>query len=390
MGARTTVVIGGALAQRPLAGGHAWVFLNWLLGLEAAGFDVLFLDRLERAMLDDPAAPPDASPQWRWLHRVMTAAGMEGRFALLYDRGRACLGMERAEVLLRCGQAPVFLNFMGYIDDDEVLGAVGRRVFVDIDPGFPQLWRTLGLHDAFAGHDAFVTVGPQVGRPGCAVPDCGIDWIPTLPPVALDHWPVVDPAAAGNRPRVTSVCTWRGPDGPITYEGVRYGLKVHEFRRFAGLPAGVPGADFELALDIDPADELDTAMLREQHWHLVDPRRVAGEPGSYRRYIQGSSAELCVAKGIYVASRGGWFSDRSACYLASGRPVVAQDTGWPATLPSGEGLLAFTGPDEAAAALAEVTGNPSRHAKAARDLAVDCLDATKVLASLLARLGVAC
>jgi hypothetical protein len=388
---RPTAVVAGALAQRPGIGGHAWVFLNWLSGLRGAGWDVVFVDRLEPGMLDDPAAPVEQSRQWEWLLGVMEAAGLEDSFALLYDGGRACFGLGRADLLERCRRAPVLFNVMGYLDDEELLGAVGRRVFVDIDPGFPQMWRALGWHDAFAGHDAVVTVGLRLGRPGCTVPDCGLDWVPTLPPVDLDRWPSTDAvhAGTGGPPRVTSVCTWRGPFGPIDYEGVRYGLRAHELRRFAALPSLIPNAHMELALDIDDADARDREHLLAGGWHLVEPGRVAGDPSSYRRYIQGSAAEVMVAKEMYVRSGGGWFSDRSACYLASGRPVVAQETGFGDVLPTGEGLLRFTDPEEAAAALAEVLGNRTRHAKAARDLAVDCLDAPKVLAALLCRLGVA-
>jgi len=267
-----------------------------------------------------------------------------------------------------------------------VLATVGRRVFIDIDPGFAQFWHALGLHDAFAGHDAFATVGLNVGRPATTVPACGLDWVPTLPPVCLDRWPA-SPIPDGAPARVTSVCTWRGPFAAITYGGQRYGLRVHELRRFAALPSLVPGARFELALDIDPADEPDAAALRSHGWTLVDPKLVAADPGSYRGYLQASSAELMVAKELYVASRGGWFSDRSACYLASGRPVVAQDTGWSDHLPAGEGLLGFSEPAETAAAVAEVCGNPSRHAKAAREIAAEHFDAARVLGSLLDRLG---
>ncbi|HEX8770235.1 MAG TPA: hypothetical protein VF711_05660, partial [Acidimicrobiales bacterium] len=273
-------------------------------------------------------------------------------------------------------------------DDPEILATVGRRVFVDIDPGFPQLWRALGLHDAFAGHDVVATVGLELGRPGCSIPVDGYEHVGTLPPVALDHWPMLAPPSHDGAARVTSVCTWRGPFGPITYEGVSYGLRAHELRQFAGLPILVDNAEMELALDIDAADESDSALLRANRWALADPRAVAGDPTAYRQYLQGSSMELMVAKGMYVRSRGGWFSDRSACYLASGRPVVAQDTGFGDHVPTGEGLLHFDTVAGAVDALAEVIGNRRRHEKAARELAADYFDATKVVLSLLSRLDV--
>ncbi|HZI38138.1 MAG TPA: hypothetical protein VFF24_07520 [Acidimicrobiia bacterium] len=391
---RPTVVVAGALAQRPGIGGHAWVFRNWLAGFAAAGADVLFVDRLEPAMLDDPDALPETTVQWRWLAGVMAGAGMDGRYAVLFDGGRRCLGLDRAD-LERRARGAVLFNVMGYLDDETLLAAAARRVFVDIDPGFPQLWRELGLHDAFAGHDAFVTVGQNVGRAGCTVPTGGIEWIPTLPPVDLAAWPIGAAPAGREAGRLTSICTWRGPFGPVVHDGVTYGLRVHEFRRFAALPGMVPGARFELALDIDDDDAADRALLAAQGWRLRDPRRVAGNPRAYQAYVAGSSAEFLVAKQLYVRTGGGWVSDRSACYLASGRPVIAQDTGLAGGHPlaesigGGEGFVTFTTPGEAAAAVAEVLGNPARHAKAARELAVDCFDAAKVARSLLHRLGVA-
>jgi hypothetical protein len=128
----------------------------------------------------------------------------------------------------------LLLNVMGYLDDPELLAAAPRRVFLDLDPGFPQMWRELGLHDAFAGHDAFVTVGTRVGLPGSEVPTCGLPWIRTLPPVDLASWPVTAAPGGG---AFTSIATWRGPFGPVDFGGRRYGLRVHEFRRFTELPA---------------------------------------------------------------------------------------------------------------------------------------------------------
>ena len=220
---RPTVVVAGALAQRPGIGGHAWVFRNWLAGFAAAGADVVFVDRLEPAMLADPDAPPETTVQWRWLCGVMDGAGMDGRYALLFDHGRRCLGLDRAD-LERRARGAVLFNVMGYLDDEALLAAAARRVFVDIDPGFPQLWRELGLHDAFAGHDAFVTVGQNIGRPGCTVPTGGVEWIPTLPPVDLAAWPAAA-VPARHAGRLTSVCTWRGPFGPVVHDGVTYGLR---------------------------------------------------------------------------------------------------------------------------------------------------------------------
>jgi hypothetical protein len=381
------IVVSGALAQRPGHGGHAAFLLQWLLGLRRCGWDVLFLDRLEPDMLGADQAV-DRSPQWRWFRDVVHGAGLSASSALLYDRGRRCLGLPREAVLARCQRAAALLDVMGYLDDEAVLAAVPHRAFVDIDPGFPQMWQALGLHDAFVGYDSFVTVGLGVGLPGCTIPTCGRSWVRTLPPVVLDWWPA-SPISTRAPARFTSVGAWRGPFGPVTYDGTTYGLRVHEMRALTSLPRLVTGSRFDIALDLDEGDHADRALLESGGWRLVDPRVHAGTPGRYRRFLLGSTAELQVAKGMYVRSRSGWFSERSAAYLASGRPVIAQDTGWTSWLPSGEGLLAYTTLDGAAAAAMDVARDPERHGKAARGLAAELFDARTVLPSLLDRIGVA-
>jgi hypothetical protein len=382
---RETVVIAGALAQRPGVGGHAWVFANWVLGLQALGYRVVFVDRLEPEMLGGRKCAVHRTRQWRWASSTMSRLAPATDVALLYDRGRVCQGMSRRQLNRRCRGAIAVFNFMGYIDDPEVLGLPDRRVFVDIDPGFPQLWRDLGLADVLAGHDAYVTVGLNLGAQECTLPTCGIDWVPTVPPVALDRWPVREVQRPDHV--FTSVCTWRGPWAPVHHGSTTYGLRAHQARGFVDLPRRAPWARFELALDIDAADRADADLLRSAGWRLVDPRRAAGQPERFQSYIQRSSAELLIAKDLYVRSRGGWVSDRSACYLASGRPVVAQDTGASSHVPTGEGLLAFSTLDEAESATADVVADYRRHAKAARALAAEVFDAPRVMGALLSRLG---
>jgi len=381
------ILLAGALAQCPRRGGHTWVFLQYILGFRRLGWDVLFLDRLEPEQCVDERGEPcpvEDSVNWRYLRDTMRRFGLGGRFALLTDHGHRCLGLPRGEVLERAADAELLLNVMGFLDDEEILAAVPQRVFLDIDPGFGQMWQALGLHDAFAGHDAFVTVGENIGQPDCAIPTCGLEWITTPQPVVLERWPV----RPSRRPTITSVCTWRGPNGPVEFEGMTYGLRVHEFRRFAALPR-LTGRPFELALDIHPSEERDVNLLRSHGWALADPGVVTGDPSAYQLYIQSSAAEIMVAKGMYVQTRGGWLSDRSLCYLASGKPVLAQDTGLAGRYPTGKGLLTFDDLEGAAAAVEELSADYDHHARAARALAEERFDSDKVLTRLLAELGVA-
>jgi hypothetical protein len=256
-------------------------------------------------------------------------------------------------------------------------------VFLDIDPGFGQMWRELGQADQFAGHDTFVTIAENIGRPDCEIPTCGLEWITTVQPVVLEHWP----RRADGGAAFTSVGSWRGPYDPIEFAGKTYGLRAHEFRKFVELPRRSEET-FEVALDIHPDDAKDIELLVYNGWALADPAEVVSDPSSYRAYVQASKAEFMVAKNMYVETCSGWFSDRSICYLASGRPVLAQDTGLDHLYPAGEGLLLFDSPDSAAAGVEEISGNYDRHARAARALAEERFDSDKVLRDLLAKLGV--
>jgi len=370
-----TVVVAGGLAQKIEYAGHAWFFLQYLLGFQRLGFDVLFLDRL----------PPeiDGGPRAHRLGQVLEEFGLGRSFALLDGPGgETVAGLPRAEVLERVRRSRILMNVMGYLDDEELLEAAPLRVFLDIDPGFPQMWSELGLADVFSGHDAYVTIAENIGKPTCSIPTCGQDWRTTRQPVVLEQWPVQ--AELGER--LTTVGSWRGPYDRVEYGGRTFGLRAHEFRQFADVPR-LSGRAFEAALDIDTADEADLELLSEGGWALADPAEVAADPDAYRRYIQRSRGEVSIPKQMYVETSSGWFSDRSCCYLASGRPVLARDTGLGELYPCGEGLLTFTTADEALEAAEQVFREPGRHAAAARSLAEESFDSDAVLTRLLEVVG---
>lgn len=377
----TTVAVSGALAQRPHRGGHAWVFLTWLLGLRRLGCSVVFVDRLEAEWVGGPV---ERSPEAHWLAHVMGEFDLAGDWALLHDGGRRTLGLSRGALADRLDDAALLVNVMGYLEDRDLLARPARRVYLDIDPGWSQMWHELGLHDGLDGHDAYVTVGSNVGREDCLVPTCGREWITTVPPVLLDAWRAEVPPSGADA--FTTVATWRGPNAPLEYAGERYGLRAHAFRPLADLPRTTE-APFRLALDIDPADTADRALLEDNAWQLEDPLAVADDPDAYRDFVQGSGAELMVAKDLYARTRSGWLSDRSVAYLASGRPVLAQDTGF-APAPDG-GLLTFSTPAQARAGVAEIRRDPAGHGAAASALARERFDSDRVLGDLLERLEVA-
>jgi hypothetical protein len=382
------IVIAGSLAQKPHYGGHTWVLLQYLLGFKLLGYEILFLDQLEPNMCVDAVGQScslDQSENLHYLIDVMKQYGLEHNYALLYDRGQQCIGLSKQQVLEYTKSSALLINIMGFLKDEDILGAASRRVFLDIDPGFSQMWKELKLHDPFSGYDYHVTIGENIGHTDCAIPTCNLHWITTPQPVVLKYW-----SAKNNNgsKAVTSVCSWRGAYGPIEYKEMVYGLRVHEFRRFIQLPI-LTKADFELALNIHPAEATDIAFLISNGWSLKNPRDVAGSTQSYQTYIQNSKAEFMVAKNMYVQSRSGWFSDRSICYLASGKPALVQDSGIKRFYPTGEGLLTFSNLEEASEGIQEILGKYDYHAQKARAIAEEYFDSNKVLKKLLGKLGIA-
>lgn len=371
-------VLAGAIANKPGNGGEAWVRLNWLLGLRRLGWEVLFVEVV-------PGRPHPAAVAH--LERAMTDHGLGADWALLDDRGASVAGRPREDVEALAGEAEVLFNHSGHLGPGALRDSPRLRVYVDLDPAYTQVWAAdPALAFSVAGHERHVTVGLRVGAEGCSLPTAGVDWISTLPPVVLERWSVASPAAPGP-PRFTTVSTWRGSYGPLPLAGGLAGGKHHEFRRVLPLPGRVPGATFELALDIHPGDAADLAALRDAGWSIVDPCAVGSTPDGFRAYVRGSGAEFSVAQGAYVASRSGWFSDRSAVYLASGRPVLVQDTGVGGRLPVGDGLLTFADLDGAEEGVRRLVADPIGHAEAARGVARAHLDSDLVLGGLLERLG---
>ena len=362
------IVVSGMLAGVPGQGGAAWAVLQYVLGLRRLGHDVVFVE---------PAAP--AAATLAYFDDVVARFGLDGRAALLHPATGACSAIARERLLELAAGADLLLNISGLLADEELLDRIAVRAFVDLDPAFTQLWNAAdGIDMGFDRHNRFVTIGGRIGSDGCTVPTCGRDWITTLQPVVLEHWPV---AADVEHEALTTVGHWRAY-GSIEHGGVHYGQKAHSLRPLLELPRR-SGARFALALGIHRDEERDLAALHGHDWELLDPDLVARSPDAYARFVRGSWAEFGLAKSGYAASKCGWFSDRSICYLASGRPVLALDTGFGADVPTGEGVLAFATVDEAQAGVEALRGGYERHRRAARSLAEDVFDSDRVLARLL-------
>ena len=257
-------------------------------------------------------------------------------------------------------RSDLLVNISGMLHDQELLDLIPRRAFLDLDPGFVQLWQEAqGVDMRLDAHTHFVTIGLSIGRPDCAVPTCGRKWITTKQPVVLSHWPVADQVSCQ---AVTTVANWRGY-GSIVHDGVFYGQKAHSLRSLITLPTRTSEI-FLLALSIHPEERQDLDALAANRWHLVEPASVAGTPGDYQRFIQGSKAEFGIAKSGYVNVRCGWFSDRSVAYLASGRPVIAQETGFSRFIPTGEGLFRFETAEDVLEKIGQLNQDYTRHSRA--------------------------
>jgi hypothetical protein len=376
------ILVSGMIAADPYQGGATWAVLQFVLGLRRLGHDVWFVEAVPASSQRPAGVPLADSVNAAYFRQVAEEFRLE-QGALLGIGTRRTIGREYEELRQIAGQADLLLNISGMLTDQELTGRIPLRVYLDLDPGFNQLWQVAqGIDMRFAGHNRFVTVGQAIGRPGCTVPTCGLSWIPTLPPVVLEHWPV---AGQITEDGLTTVGNWRGY-GSIEHDGTFYGQKAHSLRRFVGLPK-LTRERLLPALSVHVGEVKDLAALAENGWALLDPARVADTPEKYRRFIQGSKGEFGIAKAGYVAARCGWFSDRSACYLASGRPVLAQETGFSDFLPTGAGLLAFETVDDVLAHIEALNADYPRHARAARGLAEEFFDSDKVLARLLERIG---
>lgn len=383
-----TIVVSGAIANKYRNGGAAWVRLSWVLGLRQLGFQVYFVEQIAREHCLHPEGQEarfETSLNLAYFEQVVEQFGLAGHAALIYEDGAEIAGLTRPELLEVADAADLLVNITGHLAWRPLVRCFRRKAYVDLDPGFTQFWHAAGHSGArLEGHDFYFTVGENIGTADCPIPMGEIPWRPLRPPVVLEYWPVSSGAV---RDRFTTVASWRGPYGPVDYQGTTYGLKVHEFRRFVELPRRAPGR-FEIALEIHPADYQDLQLLQTHGWHIVDPEIIAPDPMAFRSYVQGSSAECSVAQSIYVQSQCGWFSDRTVRYLASGKPALVQDTGFTRNYPADEGLMAFRTMDQAVAGAESILRDYERHCRAARALAETYFDSDRVLSQMIDQVGV--
>jgi hypothetical protein len=385
----TVVISVYKVANFPDGGGHFWVYMQYAQALRRLGCDVYWLEQFRP--LQDPEQ--EAHLLAIFLEK-MKRFGLEGK-TLLYARDGQGKGHDvkkapgafrfigstwsEAQAVLR--RADLLLNFH-YAIDARLLACVRRSALVDIDPGLLQLWMSTG-QIVVAPHDRYLTTGETVGKPTARFSDCGVQWITIRPPICLDLWPFTyDPLSEA----FTTVSTWLTTDFLKVMENgktvLRENTKRVSFLRFLELPRSTR-QPLELALYLTGKDSDDRARLEEHGWRVRDSREVTGSPEAYRSYLQRSRGEFSCAKPSYVEFQGAWISDRTLCYLASGKPAIVQDTGPSAYLPNGEGLLRFTTLEDAIGALDAVNADYERHCHAARGIAEAYFDAKPIVAHIL-------
>jgi hypothetical protein len=377
------IVVGSYMIRYPLGGMLSWS-LQWLVGLRRLGHDVFFVEKA-----DYPDACYDPSIQRNSddpTHGIEVVDALLRRFDLtdcwcFVDFAGSYYGRTRLEIEGIFQDADLFLDIGTHGAWMTEARQAGLRVLVDGEPGYNQMKMQVKASEGveLPVYDFYFSNGANIGTANSSSPTAGKNWLAVYNPVVMD---LFDAADGRVDDPVTTVMNWQAHK-PLTYQGVVYGQKDVEFDHFLDLPRRTSAT-----LEVAVSGSVPTDALNDAGWAVRSAQEVTTTFDSYRDYIAGSSAEFSVCKTAYVSTNSGWFSDRSAAYLASGRPVVMQETGFSQHLPCGEGLFAPRTVDEAAAAIEKIRSDYRRHSKSAREIAAEHLDARKILTNMLARLGV--
>jgi hypothetical protein len=379
----TVVIAAYNVAGFPEGGGHFWVYLQYVLGLRQLGCEVYWLE----AFRTKGRAEREASAMATFRAR-MEQHGLSGKLISYLTQSKRpppeapaeYLNMTRDEAEAIFERADLLLNFH-YAISPGLLARFRRTALVDIDPGLLQLWISRGKL-LVPRHDFYFTISENVGKPGGKIPQCGVNWIPIRPAVCLERWSYrFDPHSEA----FTTVSNWDSADWVVDGDGEYENTKRVAFLEFADLPQRT-SQPLELALFLSKErDMVEWQDMEKRGWRIRQSREVAATPEMYQAYIQQSRGEFSCAKPSCMKFQNAWVSDRTVCYLASGKPVVVQDTGASAFLPNGEGMFRFTTLEQAARAFGAINADYERHCLAARKLAETHFGAKQVVAKILSR-----
>jgi hypothetical protein len=379
---RLRIIVLGFLIRLP-QGGIAWHYLNYVHGLAELGHDVYYIedsyDRPACCGPDGDGPTTDAGYGLRFAADAFRRLGLADRWAYYDAHTNRWQGPRAGDAVTLCRTADLVVHVSGLNPIRDWLAGVPVRALIDTDPGFTQI-RNLTLPEyrrRAEEHNVFFSFAENIGSPECTIPRDGYPWLATRQPVSLAAWPS-QPAPPGGR--YTTVMTWNSLGATFEWGGLRLGMKSDSFPPLIALPSAT-GPIFELAIRSHNAAPI--LALKDRGWRIADIDAVSRDPWTYQSFIQDSRGEFGVAKAGYVATRCGWFSERSAGYLASGRPVLHQDTGFEEWLPCGAGVLSFASAEEAAEAIACVEADYEAHCRAARELAAEYFAAPRVLVPLI-------
>ncbi len=384
------IIVTGLIGQYAF-GGVTWDYIQYALGFRALGHDVWYLEDTGTWAYDPVKMEPsaDCSHNTAYLGRVMEKFGMGDRWIYRNGADETYHGVTNpAEAEKIIASADVLANVSGACWLRSETAAIPLKLFLDGDPMFTQIGLANDPDSEYAkrvaSHERHFSFGLNIGQKDCEVPTAGLHWRPTVQPIALDYWNPASPAPT--MPHIadgawTTVMNWASY-APKDFQGKKYGQKDIEFERFLDLPQ-ISDEKFVLAMGQGVGNKRPTEMLESKGWNIIEPDTYLPDYTTYHEFLSRSKGEWSIAKNGYVTSRSGWFSCRSACYLAAGKPVVVQDTGWSDHLPSGDGAIAFSTPEEAAKALDLINKNYNHHSAAARAYAETHFDAARVCEDLI-------
>lgn len=380
------IVVLGIMGIMPVAGtGVAWNTIQHLVGLRRLGYEVYYVEAT--GVWPFNATTDDCTFPVTYISSLLNRFGFQDRWAYVaaHSDGR-CYGLSALQVQELYARADAIVNLFGgtMLRDEHMICPI--RIYLETDPVVHQLRIANGEQryiDLVGAHTALFTWGANYGAPDCGVPIAPFRYQPTRSPVMLEYWDApCNPAAR----YFTTVGHWDQSVKDLEYNGERYSWSKHrEFLKILDLPR-CTSQEFSLALAID--DPAAVQMLEGYGWHVEDAYAASKTLESYREYIWGSRGELTVAKDMNVRLRSGWFSERSACYLAAGKPVVTQETGFSKSLPTGLGLYAFRSLEDIPPAIEAINSDYQKHAQAAKEIAAEYFDAEKVLRQVMREAGV--